>query len=79
MLYVADEVFFSGTAAEVSPVRSIDRIAIGSGRRGPLTERIQKEYFAYIHGQIPDRYGWLAPVYAERAVGRGAKAALAAR
>ncbi|HYM60400.1 MAG TPA: branched-chain amino acid transaminase [Thermoanaerobaculia bacterium] len=78
MLYVADEVFFTGTAAEVSPIRSIDRIAIGSGRRGPVTERIQKEFFAYIRGQIPDRYGWLTPVYAERAASRGAKAALAA-
>jgi branched-chain amino acid aminotransferase len=65
-LYVADEVFFTGTAAEVTPIRSIDRIAIGSGRRGPVTERIQKEYFAYIGGEIPDRHGWLTPVYADR-------------
>ena len=67
MLYVADEVFFSGTAAEVTPVRSIDRIPVGTGRRGPITERIQKEFFAYIGGEIPDRYGWFAPVYPERA------------
>lgn len=66
-LYIADEVFFTGTAAEVTPVRSIDRIAIGSGKRGPVTERIQKEYFAYIGGEIPDRHNWLTPVYAERA------------
>lgn len=66
MLYVADEVFLTGTAAEVTPVRSIDRISIGSGRRGPVTERVQKEYFAYIAGEIPDRYNWLTPVYAER-------------
>src|SRR4051812_11131036 len=44
MLYIADEVFFSGTAAEVTPVRSVDRITIGSGKRGPITERIQKEF-----------------------------------
>ena len=65
-LYVADEVFFTGTAAEVTPIRSIDRITVGAGRRGPVTERIQKEYFAYIAGEIPDRYNWLTPVYAER-------------
>lgn len=66
MLYIADEVFFTGTAAEVSPVRSIDRIPIGNGRRGPVTERIQKEFFAYIAGEVPDRFGWLTPVYDER-------------
>lgn len=66
MLYIADEVFFTGTAAEVTPIRSIDKIAIGTGSRGPITERIQKEFFAYIGGEIPDRYDWLTPVYAER-------------
>jgi branched-chain amino acid aminotransferase len=65
MLYIADEVFFTGTAAEVTPIRSIDRISIGNGRRGPITEKIQKEFFAYIGGEIPDRYGWLTPVYTE--------------
>ena len=65
-LYVADEVFFTGTAAEVTPIRSIDRITIGAGHRGPVTERIQKEYFAYIQGDVPDRYNWLTPVYQER-------------
>ncbi len=62
-LYIADEVFFTGTAAEVTPIRSIDRITIGSGTRGPITEKIQAEYFAYIGGRIPDRYNWLTPVY----------------
>jgi branched-chain amino acid aminotransferase len=66
LLYVADEVFFTGTAAEVTPVRSIDRIPVGNGHRGPITERIQKEFFAYIAGEIPDRYNWFTPVYAER-------------
>ena len=65
MLYIADEVFFTGTAAEVTPIRSIDKITIGNGKRGPITERIQKEFFAYIAGDIPDRYNWLTPVYAE--------------
>ena len=78
MLYIADEVFFSGTAAEVTPIRSIDRIPIGNGRRGPVTERIQKEFFAYIAGEIPDRYGWFTPVYAERAA-EARKPALVAR
>jgi len=66
-LYISDEVFFTGTAAEVTPIRTIDRITIGRGKRGPITERIQKEFFALIAGDIPDRYGWLTPVYAERA------------
>ena len=78
MLYVADEVFFSGTAAEVTPIRTIDRIPVGNGRRGPVTERIQKEFFAYIAGEIPDRFGWFTPVYAERAA-EARKPALAAR
>ena len=78
MLYVADEVFFSGTAAEITPIRSVDRVAVGNGRRGPITERIQKEFFAYIAGEIPDRYGWFTPVYAERAAA-ARKPVLAAR
>ena len=77
-LYIADEVFFTGTAAEVTPIRSIDRITIGLGKRGPITERIQKEYFAYIGGEVPDRYHWLTPVYAERAA-TSRKPALVAR
>jgi branched-chain amino acid aminotransferase len=67
MLYIADEVFFTGTAAEITPIRSIDKITIGAGRRGPVTERLQKEFFAYIAGEIPDRYNWLTPVYAHKA------------
>ena len=62
MLYIADEVFFSGTAAEVTPIRSVDRIKIGKGKRGPITEKIQKEYFGFVEGRIADRYGWLTPV-----------------
>jgi branched-chain amino acid aminotransferase len=62
MLYIADEVFFTGTAAEVTPIRSVDRIVIGTGKRGPITERLQKEFFAVINGTKPDRYGWLTPV-----------------
>jgi branched-chain amino acid aminotransferase len=68
MLYIADEVFFSGTAAEITPIRSIDRIAIGKGRRGPVTEKLQTEFFGVINGTKPDRYGWLSPVYATAGV-----------
>ncbi len=63
-LYLADEVFFCGTAAEVTPVRSIDKITIGAGRRGPITERLQKAFFDVINGVTPDRHGWLTYVYA---------------
>ena len=64
MLYIADEVFFSGTAAEITPIRSIDRIAVGKGRRGPIAEKLQKEFFAVINGTRADQYGWLTPVHA---------------
>jgi branched-chain amino acid aminotransferase len=69
MLYIADEVFFSGTAAEITPIRSIDRIVIGKGRRGPVAEKLQKEFFAIIEGAKPDRYGWLTPVNVSESVG----------
>ena len=62
LLYLADEVFFTGTAAEITPIRSIDGISIGSGRRGPITERLQTEFFGITNGQIPDRHGWLTPI-----------------
>jgi branched-chain amino acid aminotransferase len=62
MLYIADEVFFSGTAAEITPIRSVDRIKVGSGSRGPITKRIQDEFFAITSGAKPDRHGWLSPV-----------------
>jgi branched-chain amino acid aminotransferase len=64
MLYIADEVFFTGTAAEVTPIRSVDRIPVGNGRRGPITEALQKEFFAITCGEKADRHGWLTAVYA---------------
>src|SRR5262252_1808476 len=64
LLYIADEVFFSGTAAEITPIRSIDRITIGAGRRGPIAERLQKEFFGVINGTREDTHGWLSPVHA---------------
>lgn len=61
-LYTADELFFCGTAVEVTPVRSVDRIDIGDGKPGPITLRIQREYLGIVRGQIPDRHGWLTHV-----------------
>jgi len=62
-LYIADEVFFTGTAAEISPVRSIDKISIGTGSRGPVTAVIQNRFFDVINGRAPDTHGWLTYVY----------------
>jgi branched-chain amino acid aminotransferase len=62
LLYIADEVFFTGTAAEVSPIRSIDRILIGDGTPGEITKQIADEFFGIANGLKPDRFGWLTPV-----------------
>lgn len=62
LLYMADEIFFTGTAAEVTPIRSVDRITIGSGSRGPITKRVQEEFFAITSGKKADRHGWLTHV-----------------
>src|SRR6267143_1876164 len=62
MLYIADEVFFTGTAAEITPLRSVDRIKVGKGSRGPLTKALQEEFFAILTGSRPDRHNWLTPV-----------------
>ncbi|MFQ5613004.1 MAG: branched-chain amino acid transaminase [Anaerolineae bacterium] len=64
MLYIADEVFFTGTAAEITPIKTIDGISIGNGARGPVTEAIQSEFFAIIKGEKEDRHNWLTPVAA---------------
>jgi branched-chain amino acid aminotransferase len=66
MVATADEVFLSGTAAEVTPVRSIDGIPLSGGARGPLTERLQSEYLGIVKGEIPDRHGWLSYVTDKR-------------
>ncbi len=62
MLYVADEVFFVGTAVEITPIRSVDKIIIGKGAAGPITQSIQQEFFAITSGRKPDRHSWLTPV-----------------
>jgi branched-chain amino acid aminotransferase len=62
MLYLADELFYSGTAVEVSPITSVDRIPVGNGTVGPVTKALQKAYFATVRGEVPDSHGWLTPV-----------------
>jgi branched-chain amino acid aminotransferase len=62
LLYVADEVFFTGTAAEITPIRTVDKVVVGSGRRGKLTEALLNEFFAIVKGDRPDRHGWLTRV-----------------
>ena len=59
MLYLADELFFVGTAVEVTPIRSVDKIQIGSGHRGPVTTTIQRRFLQIITGEGPDTHGWL--------------------
>ncbi|HUX67127.1 MAG TPA: branched-chain amino acid transaminase [Terriglobales bacterium] len=61
-LYLADEAFFCGTAVEITPIRSVDRIPVGTAGRGPVTEAIQKRFFALAKGEAPDLYGWRTPV-----------------
>jgi branched-chain amino acid aminotransferase len=68
MLYIADEVFFTGTAAEITPIRSIDRISIGAGKRGPITAQLQELFFGIVRGTSPDKYGWLTPGNASQPV-----------
>ena len=75
MLYIADEVFFCGTAAEVTPIRPIDKIQIGAGRRGPITSALQTAFFDYINGAVPDTHNWLTPVQIPKAAAAGAGAA----
>jgi branched-chain amino acid aminotransferase len=67
MLYTAHEVFLSGTAAEITPVRSVDKIVIGAGGAGPITRRIQQEFLGIARGQIADRHGWRTLVTAPAA------------
>ena len=62
ILYIAEEVFFTGSAAEITPIRSVDKITIGNARRGPVVKRLQDEFFAYINGERKDKYRWLTYV-----------------
>jgi branched-chain amino acid aminotransferase len=69
-LYVADELFFSGTAAEITPIRSVDRIPVGSGKPGPITRAIQQEFLGIAKGEVADRHGWLTQVTEPVGAGR---------
>jgi branched-chain amino acid aminotransferase len=60
LLYIADEVFFTGTAAEITPIRQIDKIQIGAGERGPVTEKLQGLFFDILHAKVEDRHNWLS-------------------
>ena len=62
LLYMADEIFFTGTAAEITPIRSVDRLPVGAGKRGPITEKIQSRFFGIITGELPDDHGWFDPI-----------------
>jgi len=77
ILYVADELFFAGTAVEITPIRSVDRIVIGAGKRGPVTTAIQRAFFDIINGAVPDTHNWLTYVYRD-AAGAAVPAAAAA-
>jgi branched-chain amino acid aminotransferase len=59
MLYIADEVFFTGTAAELTPIRSVDKIVVGAGARGPITEALQRAFFDVVECRVPDEFSWL--------------------
>ena len=72
MIYIADEAFFTGTAAEVTHLRSVDRILIADGKMGPITTAIHNEFFAIVNGLKPDRYNWLTPVNVKAAEPVGA-------
>jgi branched-chain amino acid aminotransferase len=61
-LYIADEVFFTGTAAEITPIRSVDKISVGKGVVGPITKSVQQEFYGIVRGEKPDRHNWLTPV-----------------
>jgi len=66
LLYIADEVFFTGTAAEITPVRSVDKIPVGEGKRGPITEKLQKQFFGLFDGTTVDRWNWLEPIVEQK-------------
>jgi branched-chain amino acid aminotransferase len=72
LLYLADEIFLTGTAAEITPVRSVDHVTVGQGRRGPVTEALQAAFFGLFNGKTEDKWGWLEAC--EEAAPRAAQA-----
>ena len=79
MLYIADELFFGGTAVEITPVRSVDKVKVGAGRRGPVTEAIQRRFLGIVNGHSPDTHRWLTYVEPARAAQEPAAAGAKAR
>ncbi len=75
MIYIADEAFFAGTAVEITPIRSVDRVTVGAGERGPVTAALQRAFFGIINGEIPDAHRWLTYVYPDSQGGREATGA----
>ncbi|MDP2324374.1 MAG: branched-chain amino acid transaminase [Gammaproteobacteria bacterium] len=73
MLYIADEIFLTGTAAEITPVRSVDRLTVGTGSRGPITKALQDAFFGLFNGRTADKWGWLEPLDTPAAGKRAAK------
>ena len=73
LLYGADELFYAGTAVEITPITSVDRIAVGNGTRGPVTRAMQDAFFGIVRGETPDRHGWLTPVTQGAAVAAAAR------
>jgi len=61
-IYLADELFFTGTAAEITPIKSVDDLDIGTGSCGPITKKIQATFFGLFDGTTEDRFGWLEPI-----------------
>ena len=78
-LYLADEAFFCGTAVEITPIRSFDRITVGKGTRGPVTEALQARFFGILHGDQPDTHGWLTPTSANATVAQSGNATVGVR
>ncbi|MBE0621168.1 MAG: aminotransferase class IV, partial [Burkholderiales bacterium] len=74
-LYIADEAFFTGTAAEVTPIREVDGRKIGAGRRGPITRKLQKAFFEVVNGRDARHAGWLAPIAKPKATAGKSRAA----
>jgi len=62
MLYIGDELFFTGTAAEITPIRSVDKISVGTGKAGPITKKLQEVFFKYLNMETADTHGWMTPV-----------------
>jgi len=68
MIYIADYVFYTSTSAEITPIRTVDKITVGNGKTGPVTRALHKEFFDIVEGRVPDRHGWFTQVPVKQAV-----------